>query len=88
METEHMSLDLRLAAIVTLLSSSALHGATPGKTAALRAHLQAVRDAGELDPRLRDALEHTLATWRDVSCHASDGCHHSLLMTPSGHGLH
>ncbi|MDR2166117.1 MAG: hypothetical protein LBO79_11005 [Zoogloeaceae bacterium] len=68
-KTEELSLDLRLAAIVTLLSSSALRGMTAGKTAALQHHLEAaVMEAEERDchAHLMSALQNALQGWRDA----------------------
>lgn len=50
MEPDAMPVDLRLAAIITLLSSSALRGTTPGKAAALRVHLEAAALTGDNSP--------------------------------------
>lgn len=65
-----MPLDLRLAAILNLLSSSALRGATATKTAALQMHLEAAAAAPEVmaEP-LREALAEVLAGWLQVQCH-------------------
>lgn len=69
-EIPELPLDLRLAAILTLLSSSALRGATPNKTAALQMHLEAAAAAPEVmaEP-LREALAGVLAGWLQVQCH-------------------
>ena len=62
-----MPSELHLAAIITLLSSAALHGATAGKVDALRSHLEAAALCAEaLDPRLRQSLEDALAHWLSV----------------------
>lgn len=67
---EPMSLELRLAAIITLLSSSAIRGATPCKSQALRVHLEAAAlSAMPLNAQLRIALENTLAEWLSIECH-------------------
>ncbi|MDR3353113.1 MAG: hypothetical protein LBO00_08990 [Zoogloeaceae bacterium] len=70
MEEEDQPLDLRLAAIVTLLSSSALKGVTVGKAAALRQHLEAAVQAVEQMPEchrhLASALRNAAQAWRDV----------------------
>ncbi|MDR2113105.1 MAG: hypothetical protein LBQ62_08420 [Candidatus Accumulibacter sp.] len=56
---------LHLAAIVALLSSSALRGATASKSVALRMHLDTLlRQDGTLDPILRQTLEKTLIEWK------------------------
>ncbi|WP_371322678.1 hypothetical protein VX159_09645 [Dechloromonas sp. ZY10] len=65
-----MPLDLRLAAILNLLSSSALRGATANKTAALQMHLEAAAAAPEaMAEPLREALAEVLAGWLQVRCH-------------------
>ena len=70
MESDAMPIELRLAAIVALLSSSALHGVTAGKAAALRDHLEAAALSGEaLNPQLRGVLEDALAQWISTECH-------------------
>ena len=67
---DDMPLDMRLAAIIYLLSSSVLRGTTASKTACLQAHLTAAALDGEaLGPVLQDAVESTLAHWQDVQCH-------------------
>lgn len=84
-----MSIDARLAAIVTLLSSSVLRGATANKTAALRIHLEAVGYVGEaLGPYLRDALEQTLAGWQSVDCHPESIAVDYCPLTIPGQSLH
>jgi hypothetical protein len=68
--SDTMSLELRLAAIITLLSSSAIRGTTPCKSHALRMHLEAAAlSALPLNDKLREALENTLAEWLSVECH-------------------
>ncbi|MDR2625487.1 MAG: hypothetical protein LBC37_04065 [Zoogloeaceae bacterium] len=66
-EKDDLPLDLRLAAIVALLSSSALKGRTPGKTAALRQHLEAAVLAAEnaRHEPLANALRQALQDWPD-----------------------
>ncbi len=89
METDEMSLDLRLAAIITLLSSSALRGATTNKTAALQSHLEAAAFAAdELGPYLKEALEQTLAGWHKVYCHPASAPFDACLLTAPGQNLH
>lgn len=62
-----MPTELRLAAILALLSSSALCGLTAAKTAALQAHLAAARvEAANLDQGLRQVLEQVLLSWSDL----------------------
>ena len=69
---DDLPLDLRLAAIIHLLSSTALRGTTANKTACLQAHLvAAVQDGDALGPALQDAVESALAHWQDVQCHAN-----------------
>ena len=64
-----MTVELRLAAIIALLSSSAIRGATAGKVGALRLHLEAAAaSSAALDPHLRGALEDALAHWSGVDC--------------------
>ena len=66
-DVDATSPELHLAAIIALLSSTALHGATAGKLDALRAHLEAAALCVEpLDPRLRQSLEDALAHWLSV----------------------
>lgn len=82
---EEMSLELRLAAIVTLLSSSALRGATPNKTHALRDHLSAAANMSFASqaPYLADALNQALAGWQAIECHPdSTPVNHCPLVTP------
>lgn len=84
-----MSLDLRLAAVITLLSSSALRGATANKTAALQSHLEAAASVkDELGPYLKDALEQTLAGWQSVQCHPASVPFDTCQMTIPGQALH
>jgi len=62
---EILTTPLRLAAIVALLSSSALRGTTASKNAALCMHLETLlRQKEALDPNLRKTLEQTLAEWK------------------------
>ena len=89
METDEMSIETRLAAIITLLSSSVLRGATANKTAALRVHLKAAGCGGEaLNPYLRDALEQTLAGWQSVDCHPASIAVDYCPLTVPGQSLH
>jgi hypothetical protein len=69
MENADMPLELRLAAVIHLLSSSALRGATFHKTEALRAHLRCVADEDGLNPYLRSTLQEVLGGWEAVHCH-------------------
>jgi invasion protein IalB len=79
MEEEDLSLDLRLTAIVTLLSSSALKGVTMSKAAALRQHLEAAVQTAEQTPErhghLASALRDAAQNWRQV-------CRQSTTATP------
>lgn len=84
-----MTLDLRLAAIITLLSASALRGVTVNKAAALRAHLAAAADAGQpINPHLKDALEQTLAGWQALECHPDSISVDYCALTVAGQMLH
>lgn len=84
-----MPVDLRLAAIIALLSSSALRGATPGKAAALRVHLEAAALAGDaLDPHLRVALEDALAEWITIECHQKSVSVDFCALAASGKTFH
>lgn len=89
MDTVDMSVDLRLAAIITLLSSSALRGATANKTKALCFHLAALADAQTtLSPYLKDALEQAFAGWKQVQCHAASVAVSGCPLTAPGQMLH
>lgn len=67
---DRMTPTLQLAAIVALLSSTALRGATPGKDAALRMHLETLLQHGErLDPNLKKILEEILLEWK-IAAHS------------------
>lgn len=62
---ESMTEPMRLAAIIALLSASALRGTTASKNAALCMHLDTLlRHGGALDPKLRGILETALAEWK------------------------
>lgn len=65
-EPEEMPLESRLAAIVMLLSASALQGPSAAKTQALRAHLGAAAREQGLPPQLLRALESALTAWHSV----------------------
>jgi hypothetical protein len=89
MDNEEMSFECRLAAIITLLSSSALRGATVNKAAALQDHLAtAVCTNEEITPYLRDALEQTLAGWQRVNCHPHSVSIENYPLTTPGQALH
>lgn len=67
---DDLPLELRLAAVITLLSSSAIRGATPCKAQALRKHLEAAAlSPHPLNAHLREALENALAEWLSIECH-------------------
>lgn len=84
-----MTIELRLAAIIMLLSSSALRGATALKTEALRHHLQFAATSGEpLEHNLQAALEHTLADWRNVECHPGSVPCDALSLAAPAQSLH
>lgn len=69
MDNTDITVELRLAAIINLLSSSALRGATANKTSALRNHLQSAVEHHQLDPYLKSALQEVLDSWQAVHCH-------------------
>ena len=74
-DSDDMPPELRLAAIITLLSASALRGPTVAKT-------------GALPPELRDALEQALAGWRAVECHPASISVPLCPLTTPGQSLH
>lgn len=89
METDTMPTELRLAAIIALLSSSALRGATAGKAEALREHLEAAAlSSGVLDPHLRNAHEDALAEWLTVERHEKSVAVPFCAMAARGRALH
>lgn len=62
---EPMTTPLRIAAIIALLSSSALRGTTACKNAALCMHLETLlRQEDTLEPNLRKTLEKALSEWK------------------------
>lgn len=69
MEHADMPLELRLAAVIHLLSSSALRGATFNKTEALRGHLRCATETKGIDPYLKSTLQEVLCGWEAVACH-------------------
>lgn len=83
-----MPLALRLAAIVTLLSGSALRGATLNKTAALCAHLAAAAGDAQIDPHLKDSIEQVLAGWQAVDCHPASISVDFCPLTVPGQSIH
>ncbi|WP_319238513.1 hypothetical protein [uncultured Propionivibrio sp.] len=68
---ESMPIELRLAAIIALLSSFSICGVTTGKASALLAHLEALvlSDTDAISASLRQTLEDTLAEWLTIECH-------------------
>ena len=76
-EADDMPSALRLAAIVTLLSASAL-----------RAHLGAALADAALPGELRDAIEQALAGWRAVECHPASVSVPLCPLTVPGQSLH
>ncbi|MDR1662179.1 MAG: hypothetical protein LBR95_07125 [Azoarcus sp.] len=69
MDTEKLPLDLRLAAIITLLSSSALKGVTAGKSAALQHHLDTAVAEAAMQGRhahLTSALQSASQHWQSL----------------------
>ena len=86
---ETLPLELRLAAIITLLSSSAIRGATPCKSHALRMHLEAAAlSPHPLSAQLRIALENTLAEWLSVECHQKSVPVDICALAQSGQSYH
>lgn len=83
-----MQLELRLAAIITLLSASALRGPTANKVAALRSHLAAAANDTEHAPDLQDAIEQALAGWQAVDCHPQSVSVDLCPLTVPGQALH
>lgn len=69
METEPMSMDLRLAVIISMLSSSAAKGVSSGRVEAVCAHLRAaVHSAASLDGHLKTTLENVLKEMQALEC--------------------
>lgn len=69
MEIEPMSMDLRLAAIISLLTSSTVKGLSNGRVGAICAHLQAAVQSAEMfDVHLRKTLENVLAEMQMLEC--------------------
>ena len=87
-EVDEMAMPLRLAAIVTLLSASALRGVTAAKTAALRGHLAAAASDPDIYPYLHDAIEQALSGWRAVNCHPASVSVACCPVTLPGQSLH
>lgn len=89
MDNKPLPTELRLAAIITLLSSSAIRGATACKSNALRIHLEAAAFATEsLHPQLRTALENTLAEWMTIECHPQSVAADFCVLASSGQAYH
>lgn len=63
--------EVRLAAVISLLSTFTVRGVTPCKALALRAHLEALvlADNAFIHPHLQRALEDALAEWLSIECH-------------------
>ncbi len=62
---EPMTTPLRIAAIIALLSASALRGTTASKNAALCMHLETLlRQDNTLEANLRKTLEKALSEWK------------------------
>ena len=88
MESVTLPFALRLAAIIQLLSSSALRGTTFNKTEALCHHLRQAATAEDIDPCLHSALREVLDSWQGVSCHpASIAVNHYPAIAP-GYSTH
>lgn len=88
MENADMPCELRLAAVIHLLSSSALRGATFHKTEALRAHLRSVARCEGLNPYLKSTLLEVLGGWEAVSCHPASIAVDSQPMAAPGYQTH
>ncbi|MDD2664696.1 MAG: hypothetical protein PHD19_13180 [Dechloromonas sp.] len=88
LETDDMTIELRLAAVVALLSASALRGPTAAKAAALRAHLAAALGDRSLAPPLREAIDQALAGWRAVACHPASVSVALCPLTAPGQSIH
>lgn len=69
MDNTDMPVELRLAAVIHLLSSSALRGNTANKTEALRGHLRKIAAQEGLNPYLKSTLQEVLGDWEAVQCH-------------------
>lgn len=88
-KTDAMPTELRLAAILSLLSSLALHGVTAGKTAALLAHLEATAlTHAAINPHLKQVLEDALADWMSVECHQRSVSVDFCAVAVAGQALH
>jgi hypothetical protein len=88
MESDDMPIDLRLAAIVTLLSACALRGTTANKAAALRIHLEAATRQPGLEEGLHDAIEQALCGWEAIECHPDSVSVQFCPLTAPGQSLH
>ncbi len=88
METADMPVELRLAAIIHLLSSSAMRGATANKTSALRAHLRRIVIEDGLNPYLKSTVLEVLACWEAVQCHPESTAVEAYPITASSCQLH
>jgi hypothetical protein len=92
MNPEDLSFELRLAAIVTLLSSSALKGVTVGKVSALLEHFEAAVQSVEQMPachqHLASALKNALRGWQGVCCHPASVPHEAGFAQSASRCLH
>lgn len=71
MSDAKFSVELNLAAALSLLSSIALRGVTPAKAKALRMHLRAISTAPGIADDLRHMAANLLAQWDAVECHSA-----------------
>lgn len=88
MDNEAMPIELRLAAIVTLLSACALRGTTANKAAALRVHLDAALHLPECGGHLHDAIAQALAGWETIECHPASVSIDFCPLTVPGQSIH
>ena len=88
MDNSDMPVDLRLAAVIHLLSSSALRGATLNKTEALRAHLRGIAAQDGLNPYLKSTLQEVLGGWEAVLCHPNSVPVDFYPLTAPGYHVH
>lgn len=88
MASDEMPIELRLAAIVTLLSACALRGTTANKAAALRLHLEAALHVPGVDGHLHDAIEQALRGWEAIECHPASISIDFCPLTVPGQSIH
>ena len=88
MESDEMPIELRLAAIVTLLSACALRGTTANKAAALRVHLEAALHVPGFGGHLHDAIEQALRGWEAIECHPASISIDFCPLTVPGQSIH